>query len=606
MSSQDRVSVSDFSVALPGSGRRLVDQVSFAIAPGEVLGVIGDSGAGKTVLAKALAGWLGRDLVASGGTLRVGEMDIAAGQLAGMARGQRTRIGFVGGDPSSALNPTLPVGRQLMERLRAAVPGIGREEGRRRIVQLLSDVRIPSPEARLDEYPFQFSGGMLQRVMIVDALLGDPDFLIADNITQPLDVTVGAQILRLIRRVARERGTSILYLTSSPAIARDVADRLLVLDVGRVVEEGASATLLANPAHVATRRLIAQQPGIWRNVEARQPQEHEGVAPSMAVLDVGQTYHHKRRAVKAVRQATFDVFPGENFAIVGESGCGKSTLTRILAWLEVPEKGDIELFGQSLSFLSKKQLVKLRQQFQLLLQDPFNSLPPRMTIGRMIAEPLLIHQRLGKAQLRERVLAVMAEVGLDSGLYEHLALNLNGAQRQRIAIARALILSPRLIILDETLSSLDPGEQQKLLELFDRLQKKHGLTYIFISHDLAMVRRSCDRIAVMYLGEMVEVTDNQTLFNNPGHPYTRALLSAVSTLEDNPFSAREHLLEGEPPSPIDVPQGCAFRTRCPKAMEVCARVSPTLDRREGAAGYTACHLNRRPDPLEAVIARGAA
>ncbi|TBV16850.1 ABC transporter ATP-binding protein [Stutzerimonas kirkiae] len=606
MSSQVSVSVADFSVAVAATGKLLVDRVSFAIAPGEVLGVIGDSGAGKTVLAKALAGWLGRDLAALGGTLRVGESSIAAPQLASMARGQRTRIGFVGGDPSSALNPTLTVGKQLMERLRAARPGIGRAEGRRRIVQLLSDVRIPSPEARLEEYPFQFSGGMLQRVMIVDALLGDPDFLVADNITQPLDVTVGAQILRLVRRVAREHRTAILYLTSSPAIARDVADRLLVFDQGAVVEEGESHALLGDPAHAATRRLIAQQPGLWRNVEARPVHSHEGVMPSMAVLDVAQTYHHQRRAVKAVRQATFDVFPGENFAIVGESGCGKSTLTRILAWLEIPEKGDIELFGQSLSFLPKKQLVKLRQQFQLLLQDPFNSLPPRMTIGRMIAEPLLIHQRLGKAQLRERVLAAMAEVGLDPALHDHLALNLNGAQRQRIAIARALILSPKLIILDETLSSLDPGEQQKLLELFDRLQKKHGLTYIFISHDLAMVRRSCDRIAVMYLGEMVEVTDNQTLFSNPGHPYTRALLSAVSTLEDNPFAASEYLLEGEPPSPIDVPQGCAFRTRCPRAMEICASVSPTLDRREGAAGYTACHLNRRPPAVESPLTRGLA
>ncbi|MEN1647024.1 ABC transporter ATP-binding protein [Pseudomonas aeruginosa] len=606
MSSQVPVTVTDFSVGVVANGQVLVDSVSFSIARGEVLGLIGDSGAGKTVLAKALAGWLGKDLAALGGSLTVGQELIGAKQLASMERSQRTRIGFVGGDPGNALNPTLPVGKQLMERLRAARPGIGAAEGRQRIVQLLGDVRIPSPEARLDEYPFQFSGGMLQRVMIVDALLGDPDFLIADNITQPLDVTVGAQILRLIRRVAAERNTAILYLTSSPAIARDVADRLLVLDQGQVVEEGESRALLANPQHPATLRLIAQQPGLWRDVVPRAVQNHDGLTPSMAVLDVAQTYHHKRRAVKAVRKATFDVYPGENFAIVGESGCGKSTLTRILAWLEVPEKGDIELFGQSLSFLPRKELVKMRQQFQLLLQDPFNSLPPRMTIGRMIAEPLMIHQRLGKAELRERVLSVMREVGLDTGLYDHLALNLNGAQRQRIAIARALILSPRLIILDETLSSLDPGEQQKLLELFDRLQKTHGLTYIFISHDLAMVRRSCDRIAVMYLGEMVEVTDNQTLFTNPGHPYTRALLSAVSTLEDNPFLASEHLLEGEPPSPIDVPDGCAFRTRCPQAMDICATQSPSLDRRAGTTGYTACHLNRRPQPFEPLIARSQA
>jgi peptide/nickel transport system ATP-binding protein len=281
--------------------------------------------------------------------------------------------------------------------------------------------------------------------------------------------------------------------------------------------------------------------------------------------------------------------PRENFGIVGESGCGKSTLTRLLAWLEVPDQGSILLNGTSLGGLSRGELIRKRNEFQLLLQDPYNALPPRTTVGRMIEESLLIRGKVPRAELRRRVIAAMAEVGLAAGLYDQLPIALSTGERQRISIARALILDPKLLILDETLSALDQREQARLIDLFAKLQEKNDLTYVFISHDLAMVRKVCTRIAVMYLGEMVEIADNRELFFDPQHPYTKALLSVAPTLEDKPFDPSDFLLEGEPPSPIDIPPGCSFASRCPKAFDRCRVETPKLVERTRGR-LVACHL----------------
>jgi peptide/nickel transport system ATP-binding protein len=279
--------------------------------------------------------------------------------------------------------------------------------------------------------------------------------------------------------------------------------------------------------------------------------------------------------------------PRENFGIVGESGCGKSTLTRLIAWLEAPDQGEIILNGVSLRGLSARQLIAKRNEFQLLLQDPYNALPPRTTVGRMIEESLRI--RGGGKDMRPRVIAAMGEVGLSPDLYDELPNALSTGERQRISIARALILDPKLLILDETLSSLDQREQFKLIDLFSTLQEKNNLTYVFISHDLAMVRKVCTRIAVMYLGEFVEVADNHDLFFDPQHPYTKALLSAAPTLEKKPLDAADYLLDGEPPSPIDIPPGCSFASRCPHAFARCRAETPLL--REHKPGrLAACHL----------------
>jgi peptide/nickel transport system ATP-binding protein len=290
-----------------------------------------------------------------------------------------------------------------------------------------------------------------------------------------------------------------------------------------------------------------------------------------------------------VRGVSFTVRRGENFGIIGESGCGKSTLSRLLSCLEAPNRGQILFEDRDIATLRGKDLLALRRRFQLLLQDPYNAIAAHSSIGRTIAEPLLIHGLVPRREIRKRVSAVMSEVGLSPSLYDQLPVGLSAGQRQRVNIARALVLEPELLILDETLSALDQVEQAKLLDLFETLQARRGITYVYISHDLAMVRRVCARIAVMYLGRVVELSDNETLFARSSHPYTRALLSAVPTVEEKPYKTETYLLEGEPPDPIDIPPGCSFRTRCPFAFDRCAREDPRLTLLPDG-NLSACHL----------------
>ena len=482
-----RVEALSVGLRRPEGDSAILSAVDFTLDRGEIVGVIGESGSGKTVLARALVNWLAPPLEVLSGRVLFGGRDLAhlSRREAAAIRGRR--VGYIGANPTSSLDPTLPVGDQLVEKLRAVEPGIGRRAARGRVLDLLAAVHIPTPRERFNEYPFQFSGGMMQRAMIVDALVSRPDFLVCDNITQPLDVTVAAQILRLVRELRDEFRTGIVFVSSSLPVAREVADDILVLSGGRVVEHRPPAALIDAPEHAYTRELLDRLPRIWSVQDPPRGRMGEG-APVLSVRGVSKTYTTRKRGsfagmnhVRAVRDVSFDVFAGENFGIVGESGCGKSTLTRLLSWLETPDSGAIAFEGQDLKGLGRQELVRLRNRFQLLLQDPYNSLPPRMTIGRMIAEPLLIHgQRQGPA-LRERVEATMQEVGLAPRLYGELPLGLSAGQRQRIAIARALVLEPRLMILDETLSALDQSEQGRLLDLFAKLQDEHRLTYIYIS-----------------------------------------------------------------------------------------------------------------------------
>lgn len=573
---------------------KIIDDISFDLHAGKVLGLIGEAGSGKTVLARALIDGLGLPLVNRGGTVIYKERDILSIPAKDMMAIRGNEIGYIGSNPAGALDPTLPVGDQIVEKLRSVNPKISKKAAIVRVLEVLAAVRIPSPEVRFHEYPFQFSGGMMQRVMIVDALVTNPTVLIADNITQALDVTVAAQIIRLIQDLRDEFSTAILFISSSLPVVETIADDVMVLQQGRIVEQASPKDLINNPQHEYTKSLLARLPRIWGK-DISGPIAVE--APTlMAVEDVHRTYIVRKKgtfsdtnAVQAVRGISFNIREGENIGIVGESGCGKSTLTRLLAWLEQPEQGTIKFVGKDLSELNKGELTKLRQQFQLLLQDPYSSLPSRMSVGRIIAEPLLIHDLCKGAEIRERVLAAMKEVGLDLSLENQLTVGLSAGQRQRINIARALVLEPKLMILDETLSALDQVEQSKLFELFDHLQKTHGFTYIFISHDMALVRKVCHRVAVMYLGRVVEVADNNILFENPVHPYSRALLSAVPTLDDHPFKSEDYLLEGEPPSPVHIPPGCSFRTRCPLALEICKTVDPEAKELAGG-GQASCHL----------------
>lgn len=578
-----------------GERRRLLEEVSFELGSRRVLGVLGESGSGKTVLAKALVGWVSPPLHVAGGEVRHNGTDIL--RLHGEARRKmRGTVGYIGADPGSAFDPTIPVGRQIAEKLLAVRPETDPATARGRVVELLDAVRIPSAARRFDEFPFQYSGGMLQRAMIVDALVTEPALLICDNIVQPLDVTVAAQILRLLHELRERLDAGILFIATSLPVLADIADEVLVLSRGRIVEAGGAPRALATAAkHPVTIDIIARNPPIWTDeVPFRAPPPVGGTA-MLAVEEVTKTYTVPDRsrffgtqAVQAVRGVSFDVWPGDNFGLVGESGCGKSTLSRLLSWIEAPDQGRILFEGQDIARMDGKARLAMRRRFQLLLQDPFNCLPPHLPVGRTIAESLKIHG-VGQRERKSRVESVMAEVGLAPADADRLPVGMSAGQRQRVNIARALVLEPRLMILDETLSALDPVEQGRLLDLFERLQARHGLTYLFISHDLAMVRRVCSRIAVMYLGKVVELADTETIFMSPGHPYTRALLSAVPTLEEKPYRTSECLLEGEPPSPIDLPPGCSFAARCPHAFLHCRNAEPGLHAR-GPGRLAACHL----------------
>jgi len=497
-----------------------------------------------------------------------------------------------------ALDPTLPVGAQIVEKMRAVMPDVSRRQAEDRVIALLDAVRIPSARNRFHDYPSQCSGGMMQRALIVDALVTNPSVLVADNVTQPLDVTVAAQVIRLIKELTDQFDTAVLFISSSLPMVREASSRTLVIDRGRIVEEQATEALVASPIHPYTRELVAQTPQIWRGAGAvpALPAEREVV---LSLRDASQTYRVKKRngiggvnLVRAVRNVTFDVRRGDSFAIVGESGCGKSTLMRLLSRLELPSAGQILCEGKDIATLRGRDLLAFRARLQLVLQDPFGSLPPRTSIGRMLEEPLRTHGWRDKEKLRARVLKVMSEVGLAAELYNELPLGLSAGQRQRVNVARALVLEPTILIMDETLSALDQAEQFKLLDLFQALQKEYNLTYIFISHDLAMVRKVCNRVAVMYLGEVFELADNQRLFFDPGHPYTMALLSAMPTLEEKRYKPEDCLLEGEPPSPLSIPAGCSFKSRCPRAMEICNGEQPFLTVRD-EQDFAACHLVAR-------------
>ena len=574
----------------------ILEGISFRLNASEIFGIYGESGAGKTVLSRALAGWLPDSLrYRSGGVIFAGE-DTLKKSAKGTFRVGRD-IAYIGSKPQSSLDPTIPVGSQIAEKLHSVRPEWTPRDCRHRVMQLLGEVRIPSPKERYWEYPSKFSGGMMQRAMIVDAICAEPAVLIADNVTQPLDVTIAAQIVALLHDLCLRHKMATIYLSSSLPTLGQFGNRTAVLYHGRFVEQQAFRTLLKEPQTDYTRSAIGSVPHIWSTSEGLLGRRKAlGETPLMQIKNVHRTYRTRKRGtfntysnIQAVRGVTLDIMPRENFGIVGESGCGKSTLTRLLAWLEVPDEGAIVLSGTALASLSPRELLKKRNEFQLLLQDPYTALPPRTTVGRMIEESLRIRGKVPRRTMKARVIATMSEVGLAAHLYDELPHALSTGERQRVSIARALILDPKLLILDETLSSIDQREQTRLIDLFSRLQEKSSLTYVFISHDLAMVRKVCTRIAVMYLGEMVEVADNHDLFFDPQHPYTKALLSAAPTLEERPFNADDFLLEGEPPSPIDIPLGCSFASRCPKVFGRCRVETPRL--LEHLPGrLVACHL----------------
>lgn len=519
--------VRDLRIDLPEGGDRpcALNGLSIELDAGEVLCVVGESGSGKSMLANAILRLLPQHLRPVAGSIRFRGEDLAGRSEEGMRQLRGRDIAMVFQEPMSALNPLLCIGRQIDESLRAH--GVAPASRRRaRVLELLGYVGLPEPEVLYHAYPFQLSGGQRQRVVIAIALALEPALLIADEPTSALDVSTQAQILDLLRRIRREKGMAVLLITHDFTVVEAIADRVLVMEQGSAVEQGGLRQVLDYPRHPYTRRLLA----------ARQPRQRS--APGYArdtdpLLEVRDLYKHydsrqglwRRRRLTALAEAGFSLRPGECLGIVGESGSGKTTLGRALVRLLRPDSGQILLNGADLAPLSQRRLRPLRQQVQMVFQDPFASLNPRQRIGRQIMAGPLAHG-VPPAEAERRARQLLLQVGLPEAAFERYPRDFSGGQRQRIGIARALAVQPRVLVADECVSALDALVQQQVLTLLEELQRELGLSLVFITHDLQVAARLCDRIAVMQGGRIVELGDARQVLHAPIHDYTRRLLAA--------------------------------------------------------------------------------
>ncbi|HEX7659898.1 MAG TPA: ABC transporter ATP-binding protein [Pseudonocardiaceae bacterium] len=503
--------------------------VSFTVSPGEVLAVVGESGSGKSTTAHALIG-----LLAANGRVESGEIDFAGQDLARLSerrlraiRGRR--IGLVPQDPTVSLNPVRRIGDQVAEVL--LVHGLAdRRNARVSAVDLLAQAGLPNPELRARQYPHELSGGMRQRVLIAIGLAARPALLIADEPTSALDATVQRHILDHLGTLTRELGTAVLLITHDLGVAADRADRIVVMSAGRIVETGPSARVLREPEHEYTRALVAAAPG--RRAE-RSPDRRAPVGPPLLVADgLVKDYAlphttNGPHSVRAVDGVSFSIAEGETFALVGESGSGKTTTARLVLRLTEASAGTISFEGEDISRIAGGPLRRLRSRMQLIYQNPFASLDPRFTVRKIITEPLRAFHVGDRRSRAARAAELLDHVGLPASILARRPAELSGGQRQRVAIARALSLHPKLVVCDEPVSALDVSVQAQVLDLLNRLREDLGLAYLFISHDLAVVRQVADRVAVMRHGRIVETGTVAELWSAPADPYTKELLAAV-------------------------------------------------------------------------------
>ncbi|WP_245440862.1 ABC transporter ATP-binding protein [Mesorhizobium sanjuanii] len=537
--------------------REVVSDLSLTLKRGETLCIAGESGSGKSMTALAIMQLLPQPAARiSSGMIQLGEIDLATLNERQMQRIRGDRIAMIFQEPMTSLNPVLSIGRQLTESIEAHTD-LSSAEARRRAIEALKAVRISEAESRLKQFPHELSGGMRQRVMIAMALALKPDVLIADEPTTALDVTVQGEVLELLRDLQREHGTSVILITHDMGVVAEMADRVIVMRHGRMIEEGKVADIYARPQADYTRELLAAVPrigtGAGRQVLGQTIPKTPNQVALVDDLHVGFDLHggffgRVDRRVHAVEGVSFSIAPHETLALVGESGCGKSTTAKALAGL-VPYQGDIVIGERNLSGLGRDERKAVRRDVQMIFQDPYASLDPRMRVGDLVAEPLLIHGIASKEERGQRVAALFERVGLSADQMELYPHEFSGGQRQRICIARALALRPKLIIADESVSALDVSVQARVLELLKELQREFGIAYLFISHDMAVVENISDRVAVMYLGQIVEMGTRDQVFSNPRHPYTKRLIEAVPVPDPARRRPRFARLDQEIPSP---------------------------------------------------------
>jgi peptide/nickel transport system ATP-binding protein len=525
------------SVSLPAGGDRhhAVEEVSFAIAEREIVCLVGESGSGKSVCAAALMGLLPRGLKISGGQVLLQGADVAhmAPERLRSLRGREVAMIFQ--EPLSALNPVMRVGDQIRELLDAhrAYPG---PAGRARILDLMGYVGLPEVERLIDAYPFQLSGGQRQRVVIAMALALEPKLILADEPTTALDVTTQAQILELLRKIRAEHGTAILFVTHDFGVVAEIADRVMVMEKGRLVESGTVAAVLHAPAHPYTRKLIAAVPRL-RPAELAPPADEIVLSIQHLAKTFGRAggWFSKGRVVKAVADANLTVRRGETLGIIGESGSGKSTLGRMIVRLIEPDQGAIAFVGQNLLDMPRRAFRHERRRIQMVFQDPLSSLNPRKRVRTILTDGP-VAQGESRAEAEARAAELISLVGLEPSALERFPHEFSGGQRQRIGIARALMMRPDVIVADEPVSALDVSVQAQVLELFADLQRRMNLTLVFITHDLRVAAQLCHRVAVMQQGEIVEYGATAEIFVSPRHPYTQQLLAAIPgrSFDDRP------------------------------------------------------------------------
>ncbi|MHB2024594.1 MAG: ABC transporter ATP-binding protein [Mycobacteriales bacterium] len=670
-----------------------VDGVSLHVGAGETVGLVGESGCGKTMTGLSVLRLLPPGGHIAGGSIKVDGEEVVGASDAKMRELRGNVVSMIFQDPMTSLNPTMTVGEQIAESVRLH-RGVSRAAALDRAAEVLELVGMPRPRERLSYYPHQLSGGLRQRIMIAMALACDPKVLIADEPTTALDVTIQAQILALLDRLKAELGMGMLLITHDMGVIAGRADRVMVMYAGRIIESADTIELFDDMHHPYTEALLTSipqpdqdthqalysipgtppdlsHPPSWCRFQPRcryatarcreddpplagedpghpyacfHPVNMEGVDPEAARSKISAELRQRGDrhvpdalddpilrlthlvkefpvtkgvlqrtvgTVKAVSDVSVTVARGETFGIVGESGCGKTTIGRLVVGLEVPTSGAIEFQGRDLTEIFKPGLRRRRERrrsrrdIQLMFQDPYSSLDPRMRVGAVLREPMVIQGIGNRKEQNERIANLLREVGLAPKSVELYPHEFSGGQRQRLGLARALTLDPKLLVADEPVSALDVSIRSQILNLMRELQERHNLTYVIISHDLAVVRYMSERIGVMYLGKLVELGPSAEVYERAAHPYTAGLIGTIASPDPHKERSKERIpVTGELPSAVDPPSGCRFRTRCPLAEEVCAEVEPPLIP-FGPGHYAACHFPLQ-EPLSLVPAGVAA